>query len=74
MRLVARLDDVAVMGQTIEQCRGHLRVGEDGRPLGEVQVGDDHHAGVFVQPAEQMKQQRPAGLAEGRVAEFVDFC
>jgi hypothetical protein len=41
------------------------------RPLGEVEVGRDHHAGVLVQPAEQVEQQCPAGLAERQVAELV---
>jgi hypothetical protein len=32
----------------------------------------DHHAGVLVQAAEQTEQQRPAGLAERQVAQFID--
>jgi hypothetical protein len=33
--VVAGLDDVAVMGQPIEQCGGHFCVSEDARPFTE---------------------------------------
>ena len=33
--LVAGLDDLAVVGETIEQGGGHLGIAEDGRPLAE---------------------------------------
>ena len=67
--VVAGLDDVAVVRQPIQQRRGHLGVDEDVGPLGEHQVGRDHHAGVLVQLRQQVEQQRPAGLAEV-VAQF----
>src|SRR6187397_2946575 len=69
--LIAGLDDVAVMRQPIEQGGRHLGVAEHARPLGEVQVCRDHYAGVLVEAAEQMEQQRSAGLAERQVAELV---
>ena len=47
--LVTGFDDVAVVGQPIQQGGGHLGVAEHARPFGEAQVGGDHHAGVFVQ-------------------------
>ena len=56
--LVAGLDDVAVMGQPVKQRRGHLRVTEDISPFGKRQVGGDQHARVFIELAEQVKQQR----------------
>ena len=68
--LVTRLDDVAVMREPVQQRRGHLRVAEHRRPLGEVQVGRDHHAGVLVQPTQQMEQQGTAGLAERQVSQL----
>jgi len=55
---------VAVMREPVEQGRRHLRVAEHARPLGEVEVGRDHHARVLVEPAQQMEQQGAAGLAE----------
>ena len=39
--LVAGLDDVAVMGKTIEQGRGHLRIAEHGGPLPKGEVRRD---------------------------------
>ena len=38
---VAGLDDLAVVGQAIEQSGGHLGVAEDARPLAEGEVGGD---------------------------------
>src|SRR3954447_5252192 len=37
--LVAGLDDLAVMGQPVEQRGHHLGVAEDARPFGERQIG-----------------------------------
>ena len=72
MAHVARLQDVALVRQPVKRGRRHLRVAEHTRPLGEVQIGRDQHAGVLVQPGEQVKQQSPAGLAERQVAEFIE--
>ena len=69
--VVPGLDDMAVVGQPIQQRRGHLGVDEDVGPLGKDQVGRDHHAGVLVELGQQVEQQRPAGLAEGQVAQLV---
>ena len=71
-RLIPGLDDMAVMRQPVEQRGGHLGVAEHTRPLGESQVGGDHHAGVLVELREQMKQQGPTGLAEGQIAQFIE--
>lgn len=49
MRLVAHLHDMAMMGQTIHQRRGHLGIDKHTGPLGEVRVGGDRHTGVLVQ-------------------------
>jgi len=70
--VVAGLHDVAVVGEAVEQCRGHLGIGEDAGPLGEAQVGGNHDAGVLVELGEQMKEQGPARLAEGQVAELIE--
>ena len=69
--LVARLDDVAVVREPVQQRRGHLRVAEHAGPFLEVQVGGDHHAGVLVELAQQVEQQGPARLAEGQVAQLI---
>jgi hypothetical protein len=39
--VVSGLDDIAVMGQTIEQCGRHLGVSKDARPFAEGKVGGD---------------------------------
>lgn len=60
-----------MVGQPVQQGGRHLGVAEHAGPLGEVQVRRDHDAGVLVQAREQVKQRRPAGLAERQVAQFV---
>ena len=39
--IVAGLDDVAVMGQPVEKCRGHLGVAEHAGPFAEREIGGD---------------------------------
>ena len=52
--LVAGFDDVAVMGESVEQRGGHLGVAEHAGPLRERQVGGDDHAGALVQLGQQV--------------------
>ena len=70
--LVAGLDDLAMMGETVEQGGGHLGVAEDRRPFAEGEVGGDDDRGSLVEPAHEVEEQLPAGLSEGQVAEFVE--
>ena len=70
--VVTGLDDVAVMGQAIEQRGGHLGVAEDGRPFAEGGVGGDDDRGPLVEPADEVEQELAAGLGERQVAEFVE--
>ena len=70
--LVAGLDDLAMVGQAIEQGCGHLGVAEDGGPFAESEVGGDDDRGALVEPAHQVEQQLATGLGEGQVAEFVE--
>jgi hypothetical protein len=60
------------MRQAIEQVRRQLRIDEDARPLGKHQVGRDDHFGVLVQFRQQVKQERPASLGEGQIAQLVE--
>ena len=46
--LVARLHDVAVMREPVQQRGSHLRVAEHAGPLGEREVRRDQHAGALV--------------------------
>jgi len=69
--VVSGLQDVAVVGEAIEQRGGHLGVAEDGRPLTEAEVGRDDDAGAFVEPAEPVEEQGAARGAEWQVAQLV---
>ena len=49
-------------GETVQQCRGHLRITEDIGPFREAQVSRDDDAGALIELAEQVEQQRTAGF------------
>src|SRR5215210_1400299 len=70
--LVAGFDDVAMMSQSIQQRGCHLGIAEDARPFGEGKIGCDDDRGALVEPADQMKEQLPAGLSERQIAELVE--
>src|SRR6516225_2019724 len=70
--VVARLDDVAVVGEAIKQRGRHLGVSEHLGPFGEVEVGGYDDGGALVEPADQVEQQLAARLRKGEVAELVD--
>ena len=70
--VVSGLDDIAVMGQAIEQRGGHLGVAEDARPFAEGEVGGDDDRGALVEPADEVEQELAAGLSEWQIAEFVE--
>ena len=63
--VVAGLDDVTVVGQSIEQRGGHLGVPEDARPFTEGQVGRDDNRGTLVETTDEVEQELPAGPGEG---------
>ena len=65
--LIAGFNDVAVMGEPVQQCRGHLGITEDSGPLGKRQVGGDQNAGVLIEFGQQMEQQCSTDLAEWQV-------
>ncbi len=54
--LVSGLQDVAVVGQTVEQGGCHFRVNEDLWPFLEGQVCCDDYRGSLVEPADEMEQ------------------
>ncbi|ESW78072.1 hypothetical protein X773_22060 [Mesorhizobium sp. LSJC285A00] len=62
-----------MMGEPVEQRRRHLGIaGKDTGPFAECQVGDGDDGGALVEPAEEMEEKLPAGLREGKIAEFVE--
>src|SRR5271168_3969945 len=67
--VVSGFEDVAAVGEAVEQRRRHLRIAEDSGPFAEAEVRRDDDAGVFVELAQKVEQQRAAGSAERQVAE-----
>ena len=64
VRFFPRLDDVAMVCQSVEQGCSHLGVAKYTRPFGEAEIGGDDHASVLVQLGEQVEQQGSAALTE----------
>jgi hypothetical protein len=56
--VVSGFQNVAAVGQAIEECGCHLGVPKDGGPFAEAQVRGDDDAGAFVELAQQMEEQR----------------
>ena len=69
--VVAGLDDVAVMGDAIEHGGGHFGVVENGRPFTEGEVGGDDYRSLFVELADQVKQQLATSQSEGKITQLV---
>ena len=69
---VAGLDDLAVMGEAIEERRSHLGVAEDGWPFAECQVRRDDDRSALVELADEMEQELAAGLGEWQIAQLVE--
>ena len=59
------------MRQSIQQRGGHFLVNEHTRPFAEAEVGRDGDAGALVELADEVEQQRTAGLADRQKAGFV---
>ena len=55
--VVTRFQNMAVMRESVQQCRGHLVISEHAGPLTEAQVGGDHDARALVQLGQQVEQQ-----------------
>lgn len=69
---VSGLDDLAMMGEPIEQRGGHLGIAEDGGPFAECQVGGGDDAGALIELGYEVEEQLPASLGKGEIAEFVE--
>ena len=70
--LVASLYDIAMMGETVEQCGRHLRIAKDAWPFTECKIGRDDDRGSLVEAADHVEQQLSSGLGEGQIAELVE--
>ncbi|MNG10737.1 hypothetical protein D3C84_942270 [compost metagenome] len=54
-----------MVSDAVEQCCGHLGVAKITDPFAEGPVGGDDQRGLFVELADQVKQQRPTGVRKG---------
>src|SRR6516165_12107747 len=70
--VVAGLDDVAVMGQAVEQRGRHFGIAEHARPFPKRKIGGDDDGGALVEPADEVEQKLTAGLRERQIAELVE--
>jgi hypothetical protein len=70
--VVAGLDDVAVVSQTVEQRRRHFGVAEHAWPFTEREIGCDDDRRALVEPADEVEQELAAGLSERQVTELVE--
>ena len=70
--IVACFDDVAVMGDAVEQCGGHLEIAKDLPPFAEGEIGGDDQAGLLVEAADEVEEQSAAGFGKRQVTEFIN--
>ena len=59
--VVSGFENVAAVGEMVEQRGRHLGVAEYGGPLAEAEISRDDDAGALVELAQQMEEQGPAG-------------
>ena len=53
--VVSGFDDIAVVGQAIEQRGGHLGVAEHTWPFTEVEIGGDEDRGSLIESTDKME-------------------
>ena len=58
--VITGLQNVAAVGEAIEERGGHLGVTEDRGPFAEAQIGGDDYACALVKLAQKMEQQSTA--------------
>lgn len=64
MALAASLDDIEIMGETVEQGCRHRGIAEYRSPCQSTMVGGDDQAGAFIELTHQVKEQGTAGPTE----------
>jgi len=69
---VPGLDDLAMVGEPVEQRGGHFGIAENARPFAEGEISVDDDRGAFLELRDQMEEQLAAGLGEGQISEFVE--
>ena len=69
--LVAGLDDLAMMGEPVEERRRHLGVAKNTWPFAESEVRRDNDRGALIKAADKVKQELAANLSKGKIAELI---
>ena len=68
------LENLAAMGQAVEQRRGHAIALEDLAPFAERQVARHEQAAAFVAVGEHLEEQFGAGPAKPEVSKLIALC
>jgi hypothetical protein len=69
---VASFDDIAMMGEAIEQRHRHFGIAKCVRPCAKGEIGGDDNRGPLIETADQVEEQLATGLGKWQVAEFVE--
>ena len=64
--VIPRFEDVAVVGDAVQQGRGHLGISEYLHPLGEVEIGGDDQGRLFIQGSGDREPPTPRAIADVR--------
>jgi hypothetical protein len=59
--LVTGLDDIAVMGQPVEECCRHFGVAKDAGPFAKGKISGDNDRGALVKPTETVYRGEQVG-------------
>ena len=60
------------MRYPVQKCRCHLGIAKDRHPFPKLQICCDVNAGLFIKPADEVEQQRPAGFRERDVSQLIN--
>ena len=60
------------MCEAIQKRGCHLCIAEDADPFAELQICCDDNAGLFIEFADQLEQQRAARFWERAISQFID--
>jgi hypothetical protein len=71
--VIASLDDVAMMGDAIQERGGHFEIIKHGGPFAKGEIGGDDDAGLLTQLADQMEQQLAARSSDRQIAQLVEY-
>ena len=70
--VVPGFEDIAVVGETVQERRGHLGVPKNLHPFAKAEIGGDDRGGFLVELAAQVEEQGPSGGREREIAEFIE--